>query len=60
MVKTRQIILIAATLAVKGNFNPLAAQIVDRIVAIVNNEIITLSELNKATQGYQQNNCHHR
>ncbi len=55
MVKTRQIILIAAALAVMGNFYPLAAEIIDRIVAIVNNDIITLSDLNKSTQSYRQN-----
>ncbi|MCG8684707.1 MAG: SurA N-terminal domain-containing protein [Desulfobacterales bacterium] len=30
-------------------------EIIDRIVAIVNNEIVTLSELNKATQRYKDN-----
>ena len=55
MIKTRQIILMAFAVAVMGNFNPLAAEIIDRIVAIVNNDIITLSELNKSTQSYRQN-----
>lgn len=32
-----------------------SAEVVDRIVAVVNNEIITLSELNKATLPYRQN-----
>jgi len=55
MVKTRQILLITVAVAVMGNFYPLAAEVIDRIVAIVNNDIITLSDLNKSTQGYKNN-----
>ena len=45
---------ILLTLAM-GIFTIASAEVVDRIVAIVNNEIITLSDLNKASLPYRQN-----
>lgn len=55
MVKTRNTIClgIAAMLVLAGTWAQ--AEVVDRIVAVVNNEIITLSELNKATEVYKKN-----
>lgn len=60
MVKKRQFTVCAvgftmmAFIALAGNFRPVAAEVVDRIVAIVNNEIVTLSELNRAVLPYRQ------
>ena len=55
MVKMRNTIClgIAAMLVLAGTW--VQAEVVDRIVAVVNNEIITLSELNKATEVYKKN-----
>ncbi|MEH0022068.1 MAG: SurA N-terminal domain-containing protein [Desulfobacter sp.] len=55
MVKTRNTIClgIAAMLVLAVTWAQ--AEVVDRIVAVVNNEIITLSELNKATEVYKKN-----
>jgi len=50
--KTRQIILLM-TFIFFGVYSNVSAEIVDRIVAVVNNEIITLIQLNKATQPYK-------
>ncbi|WDP88227.1 MAG: SurA N-terminal domain-containing protein [Desulfobacter sp.] len=57
MVNTRRMMTAAAAAAmiVMASIQPAAAEVVDRIVAIVNNEIITLSELNTATRSYRQN-----
>ena len=50
--KTRQIVLLIA-LIFFGAYSSVAAEIVDRIVAVVNNEIITLVQLNKVVQPYK-------
>lgn len=55
MINLRQVLSLAAATAVILNYVPVYAEVVDRIVAIVNNDIITLSELNKAAQPYRQN-----
>jgi len=60
MAKTQRVALIASLLSVMvlatfGHLNSVSAEVIDRIVAIVNNEIITLSELNKASQQYRKN-----
>lgn len=57
MVKTQGKLLVVAALvlAVIGNPLPAAAEVINRIVAIVNNEIITLSELNTTTKKYREN-----
>ncbi len=52
--KIKQII-VCMTVIVCGLSSMASAEIVDRIVAIVNNDIITLSELNKATKPYKEN-----
>ncbi len=52
--KNNQIILWTALLFV-GVFTLATAEVVDRIVAVVNNDIITLSQLNKATEPYKVN-----
>jgi peptidyl-prolyl cis-trans isomerase SurA len=50
--KTRQIILFM-TLILLVTYSIASAEIVDRIVAVVNNDIITLVQLNKAIQPYK-------
>ncbi len=57
MVKTKIKIMIAVVLAmgIMGSAVPGSTEVIDRIVAIVNNDIITLAELNHATQSYRQN-----
>ena len=52
--KIKQII-VCMTVIICGIFSMASAEIIDRIVAIVNNDIITLSELNKATKPYKAN-----
>jgi peptidyl-prolyl cis-trans isomerase SurA len=34
---------------------PVGAEVVDRIIAVVNNEVVTLSEFNKAFEPYAKN-----
>jgi peptidyl-prolyl cis-trans isomerase SurA len=54
MLKRRNAVSILGILLVLSvSFNA-GAQIVDRIVALVNNDIITLRQLNKATQPYRE------
>ncbi|MDD9304644.1 MAG: SurA N-terminal domain-containing protein [Desulfobacter sp.] len=55
MVKIRQIIFLGIGMAMMGFFSQSSAEVIDRIVAIVNNDIVTLSELNKATMVYRKN-----
>jgi peptidyl-prolyl cis-trans isomerase SurA len=55
MIKKTQPIILWLTLIVIGISSISYAEVVDRIVAIVNNEIITLSQLNKATLPYKRN-----
>lgn len=52
--KIKQII-VCMTVILCGLSSMASAEIIDRIVAIVNNDIITLSELNKATKPYKEN-----
>ncbi len=55
MVKTRNYIFLWVVMMAAGIFSLASAEVVDRIVAVVNNEIITLSELNKSTEVYKTN-----
>ena len=54
MLNRRNTVFILAALLVLGVSFNVHADIVDRIVALVNNDIITLRELNKATQPYRE------
>ncbi|MCG8632757.1 MAG: peptidyl-prolyl cis-trans isomerase [Desulfobacterales bacterium] len=53
MLRTRNVIFLGMVMIAAGIFSQAGAEVVDRIVAVVNNEIITLSELNKATAMYK-------
>ncbi|MBA3013067.1 MAG: SurA N-terminal domain-containing protein [Proteobacteria bacterium] len=55
MIKKTQKIVLWMTLIFSGVYAIAFAEIVDRIVAVVNNDIITLTQLNKAIQPYLQN-----
>ena len=54
MSKKMCVVLVVVCLFVTGAFVYAQEEIVDRIVAIVNNDIITLSELNEATRPYRE------
>ena len=54
MLNRRNTVFILGILLVLGVSCNAGAQIVDRIVALVNDDIITLRELNKATQPYRE------
>ncbi len=55
MLKKNNQIIVWTALLFMGVFTLATAEVVDRIVAVVNNEIITLSQLNKATEQYKVN-----
>lgn len=55
MLKKNNQIIVWTALLFMGVFTLATAEVVDRIVAVVNNEIITLSQLNKATEPYKVN-----
>lgn len=54
MSKKMCVVLVVVCLLVTGAFVYAQEEVVDRIVAIVNNDIITLSELNEATRPYRE------
>ena len=54
MSKKMCVVLVVVCLFVTGAFVYAQEEVVDRIVAIVNNDIITLSELNEATRPYRE------
>ena len=55
MLKTWNVLLLGTIILAAGLHVPVQAEVVDRIVAIVNDDIITLSKLNKITKAYRQN-----
>ncbi len=55
MIKQTKRGILYITLIFIGICSIASAQIADRIVAVVNNEIITLSQLNKVTKQYKEN-----
>ena len=55
MVNTKNKILLLTTLLLIWSSPVFGEEIIDRIVAVVNNEIVTLSQLNKATLVYRAN-----
>lgn len=54
MIKKTLVVLAGICLLGAGSFVSAKEEIVDRIVAIVNNDIITLSQLNKETRPYKE------
>ena len=55
MIKKIKLSILCITLIFSGISSIASAEVVDRIVAVVNNEIITLLQLNKATKPYKVN-----
>ena len=55
MIKKTKLKLLCFPLILLGICSISSAEIIDRIVAVVNNEIITLSQLNKAANPYKRN-----
>jgi len=55
MIKKTRLSILCLCLILIGASSMASAEVVDRIVAVVNNEIITLLKLNKATRPYKLN-----
>ncbi|MCP3943711.1 MAG: parvulin peptidyl-prolyl isomerase [Desulfobacteraceae bacterium] len=55
MIKNTKFSILCLVLIIIGAYSIASAEIVDRIVAVVNNDIITLRQLDKATKPYKLN-----